>query len=324
MQELMVYAGQLDSYSQGNEILKEMIGVEVSCTQHYRVTDAYGAAASSVVNETRTLSPLQQGEVLYVQADGSFVLTRDEGWKEVKLGRFFKSGDCMEVSEERGWIRHSQYVVHLGERKIFTSTMDELIESYGPLGERLIFVSDGGVWLKNWMSDAFPKTVQILDFYHVLEYLHDFSSAHFKTTAKAKVWVQKQKEMLLKSQVKKVLHNIRRLKTTHKEAFEKIIQYFESNIERMDYSRYLKLGCGIIGSGAIESAHRTVIQHRMKQAGQRWTTTGAQRMLNLRVIKENGQWARIIDMATYGFKASIRQLMPQDVSIPAHTKSSYE
>src|SRR5690606_18276067 len=57
---------------------------------------------------------------------------------------------------------------------------------------------------------------------------------------------------------------------------------------------------GIIGSGAIESAHRTVIQHRMKQAGQRWTAQGAQNMLNLRVIKENGQWARIIHMAPMG------------------------
>lgn len=301
MQELMVYAGQLDSYNQGNEIIEKMLGVTVSSTQHYRITDAYGSAAASVVNESRTLSPLNQEEVLYVQADGSFILTRDDGWKEVKLGRFFKSGDCMEISEERSWIKHSQYAAHLGDCKTFTKTMDALIESYGCLGSRLIFISDGAVWLRNWMTDAFPKAVQILDLYHALEYLHEFANIHFKIPAHSKPWIEGQKQLLLKSQVKKVIQNIRRLKSLDQSACEKVVQYYESNIDRMDYAYYLKLGVGIIGSGAIESAHRTVIQHRMKQAGQRWTTQGAQNMLNLRVIKENGQWARIIDMATKGF-----------------------
>lgn len=298
----MVYAGQLDSYSQGAEIIEEMTGVAVSNTQHYRITDAYGAAAGSVVNESRTLSPLAGDEVLYVESDGSFILTRDEGWKEVKLGRFFKSKDCLALSEERGWIKHSQYVAHLGDSKSFTKTMDELIESYGPLGQRLIFISDGAVWLKNWITDAFPRAVQILDFYHVLEYLHEFSTAHFKVPQKARAWVEQQKQLLLESEADQVLEHIRRLKTPEKQALEKIVQYFESNLDRMDYARYLQLGCGLIGSGAIESAHRTVIQHRMKQAGQRWTMQGAQHMLNLRVIKENGQWTKIIHMATHGFK----------------------
>lgn len=301
MQELMVYSGQLDSYSRGTEIIKEMTGVEVSSTQHYRITDAYGAEAGSVVNETRTLSPLAGDEVLYVESDGSFILTR-EGWNEVKLGRFFKSGDCMKVSGERGWIKHSQYVAHLGDSKSFTRTMDELIESYGRLGQRLIFISDGAVWLKNWMTDAFPNAVQILDFYHVLEYLHEFANVHFKVPQKATAWVDQQKQLLLASEADLVLEHIRKLKTAEKQALEKIVHYFENNLDRMDYARYLQLGSGIIGSGAIESAHRTVIQHRMKQSGQRWTKQGAQHMLNLRVIKENGQWARIIDMATNGFK----------------------
>jgi len=43
----------------------------------------------------------------------------------------------------------------------------------------------------------------------------------------------------------------------------------------MDYTRYRKIGCGIIGPGAIESAHRTIIQKRLKQAGQRWGKAGA-------------------------------------------------
>jgi hypothetical protein len=58
----------------------------------------------------------------------------------------------------------------------------------------------------------------------------------------------------------------------------------------MDYKKYKQLGCGIRGSGAIESAHRTVIQKRMKLSGQRWGKQGVQNMLNIRVINKNRQW----------------------------------
>ena len=39
MQQLMTYCGQLDSYEKSNEVLKEMLQIEVSDTQIYRVTD---------------------------------------------------------------------------------------------------------------------------------------------------------------------------------------------------------------------------------------------------------------------------------------------
>ena len=66
-----------------------------------------------------------------------------------------------------------------------------------------------------------------------------------------------------------------------------IITPYQANSSRMDYQKYRQLGCGIIGSGAIESAHRTVIQKRMKPSGQRWSMVGAQNMLNLRVMNKN-------------------------------------
>ena len=40
--------------------------------------------------------------------------------------------------------------------------MDTLIESYGKLGKRLVFIADGGTWIKNWIEDAFPEAVPIL------------------------------------------------------------------------------------------------------------------------------------------------------------------
>lgn len=303
MQELMVYAGQLDSYEKCDEVIKEFTGVDVSTTQVYRVTDVYGAEVGKTVNEQPTLTTLKEEDILYVQADGSMLLTREEGWKEVKVGRFFKSSNCIHAGQKPGWISNSQYVACLGNSKEFTAIMDNLIEAYGNLNNRLIFISDGAVWIKNWIEDAFPKAVSILDYYHACEYLHAFSSTCFTDKKAEQAWVKKQKELLLESQVLLVIENIKEIAGNTKEA-EKLISYYESNKERMDYKRYQTIGCGIIGSGAIESAHRTVVQKRMKQSGQRWSLTGAQNMLNLRVVRKNLQWAKIIELTKSEFKAA--------------------
>ena len=47
------------------------------------------------------------------------------------------------------------------------------------------------------------------------------------------------------------------------------------------------IGLGIIGSGAVGSAHRTVIQKRLKLSGQRWSKRGVGNMLKLRTTKMN-------------------------------------
>jgi hypothetical protein len=42
----------------------------------------------------------------------------------------------------------------------------------------------------------------------------------------------------------------------------KLLAYLNANRSRIDYKHYQGIGCGIIGSGAIESAHRTVVQEK--------------------------------------------------------------
>ncbi|MBC6477807.1 MAG: hypothetical protein GDA56_23805 [Hormoscilla sp. GM7CHS1pb] len=45
-----------------------------------------------------------------------------------------------------------------------------------------------------------------------------------------------------------------------------------------------------IGSGKIESAHRYVIQERLKLAGSWWTVENADNMLALRILRVNNDW----------------------------------
>jgi len=57
--------------------------------------------------------------------------------------------------------------------------------------------------------------------------------------------------------------------------------YFAANAARMDYPALAAHGLPI-GSGAVESSAKNVVQHRMKRPGQRWSERGARAMLALR------------------------------------------
>ncbi len=303
MQELIVYAGQLDCYERSNEVIKQFLNVEIGHTQAHRVTDTYGEELGKTPMTERTMPPVKKQEVLYVEADGSMLLTREEGWKEVKLGRVFKSEDCIRTDGKVDFIRHSQYLAHLGSARDFTDQMDGLIESYGCLANRLAFISDGAVWIKNWIEDSFPNAVSILDYYHASEHLHAFAQDFFTDEKNRKRWSHRQLCLLWESKVDKVIDNIGQLAPNNKEA-QNLMDYYQSNKARMDYKHYRQIGCGIIGSGAIESAHRSVVQKRMKLSGQRWSRRGAQNMLNLRVTHMNGQWNKVIELTKRDFKAA--------------------
>lgn len=297
----MVYFGQLECYESCPEILEKTIGIEVGHSQIHRVADTYGKEIEKTISATRTLPPLNPTEVLYAEVDGSMIFTRDDGWKEVKVGRVFKSSDCIDPNGDQSWIKHSQYLACLSNSQSFTNKMDDLIESFGNIKERLVFISDGATWIRNWIKDAFPDAVSILDYYHAIEHLHEFTDTYFKEKEVGKKWIEKQKKLLLNSNVKQVIKNIGKLAPQNKAAKE-LISYYQANITRMDYKKYKQIGCGVIGSGAIESAHRTVVQKRMKQSGQRWSSTGAQNMLNLRVTYMNERWSNVIDMVKTNFR----------------------
>ena len=301
MQELLVYFGQLECYEKCPEILAKTIGVEVGHSQVHRAADTYGKELEKTIATTRTLSPLNSEEVLYAEVDGSMIFTRDEEWKEVKVGRIFKSSDCIDPNGNESWIRHSQDLAYLDNSQSFTDKMDGLLESFGSIKQRLVFISDGAAWIRNWIEDAFPDAISILDYFHAIEHLYQFIDSYFKEKEVAEKWAEKQKELLLNSNVNQVIINIEEL-APQNIAAKKLISYYQTNSSRMDYKKYRQIGCGIIGSGAIESAHRTVVQKRMKQSGQRWSSIGAQNMLNLRVTYMNEKWDNVIQLVKTNFK----------------------
>ena len=298
LQELVTYAGQTDCYGRCEEILEQFTTVKISSSQVYRVTDYVSESLKKEDHKTeRTLSPLSKNDILYVEPDGSMICTRNkESWKEIKLGRLFKEGDCLNPNSVSSCLQDSQYVGHFGTSADFGEKLSRVIDSYGDLKNRLVFITDGAAWIREWIADLYPVSVSILDFFHVMEHLYEFADKAFpNASSEKKEWCEKQKELLLSSDVELVLDNI---VSTHakEEDKQRLITYYQNNKKRMRYKQYRNIGCGIIGSGAIESAHRTVIQKRMKLSGQRWSTNGVENMLRLRIISMNKQWSKVIDL----------------------------
>jgi hypothetical protein len=64
---------------------------------------------------------------------------------------------------------------------------------------------------------------------------------------------------------------------------------FAENAARMDYPRFLAQQLPI-GSGAVESLCKSLIEARVKQAGLRWTPAGAQAVATLRALSLSGAW----------------------------------
>ena len=76
---------------------------------------------------------------------------------------------------------------------------------------------------------------------------------------------------------------------SHEEDRDKLVGYLEHNAYRMEYRRYRALGYQI-GSGAMESLHRTGSQKRLKIPGARWLPETSQALFDLRMLYLCGRW----------------------------------
>ena len=111
----------------------------------------------------RILPSVSLSDTLYVEADGSMIFSREEGWKEVKAARLFKASDCLHPDGKPGFIQQSHYLATLDSSKDFCATLEKLVEHYGTRSSQLVFITNGAPWLKNWIADAFRESVSILD-----------------------------------------------------------------------------------------------------------------------------------------------------------------
>ena len=287
--------GQGHVFEEGSEMLQSLLGLDISGKQIQRVSEYYGQQIEDYEqqdNEKQVLALKGPQEAVYVMFDGGMVQTRENEWMEMKVGRAFTQSSCVSVQPDRNEIMHSDYVCHLGGSKEFLQKWERHIEAYS----NKIFIADGAKWIWNYVEDAYPQSIQILDFFHAVEKLGLYANARYPMdTEYRKEWLHVQKQRLLTGGVADMIEELEQATTYSEEALQalkEVLGYYKNNESRMQYHSYLQAGY-LIGSGAMEAAHRNVVQQRLKLSGQRWSVEGAQKIVNLRAYKKSKQWGKV-------------------------------
>ncbi len=282
-QELACLLGQALPFDEASTLAEQLLGQSLSDKQIERLCHYYGEALEELADQ----EPVYQADesLHYAMMDGSMVYVRKQGWKEIKLGRVFASGDRIQ-EKKRGTIRQSNYVAHLGNHTAF-------LEKFEPLlcgKKQIVAIADGARWIWEYWDSEHPEAVQILDYYHVVEKLGNWAVQVFNNQAARQTWMCCQEERLLSDRAEEVIEAIKQLTCrTAKKQQNQLLSYLTNNLSRMRYKTYRDQGY-CIGSGAIEAAHQHVIQKRLKLSGQRWTAQGVQQVANLRVAYLSNQW----------------------------------
>lgn len=266
-------------------LVKSLLGIKVSESKVYRVckniSEQIDEAALNSPSEALLLLEANKEEVAYGMIDGSMV-PMEEGWQEVKLGRVF--GAEVKEAKELSWtIKESEYVGYRGNYKVFAEEFERLLPRESAC--KKVFITDGATWIGNWLSSSYENSTQILDFFHVCEKLAGCSV----WATEDKNWFETQKENLLLGKHKKVCKAVAKLEKMPILDKEKLLNYLINNKYRMKYDKYRKKGY-MISSGPIESAHRTVLQVRMKRSGQHWSEKGCDNMVKLRVAYRSNKF----------------------------------
>ena len=269
LQELVVFCGQNHVFEDASEQLAKLAGVEVTAKQVERLTHAYGELIEINLENQDTQRPLNEA-LHYCMVDGGMVLTREDDWKEMKLARVFEAKAHMPESERRNFIRNSTYAAHLGGCQPFFRKLENTTDSL----KNMVWVCDGAKWIWNWVDSSYPESIQILDYFHCNEKLHEFAREAIKNPKHRKDWIKEQQELLMADEAKIVIANVSLMpcKGKAQQKQRTLLTYYENNLKRMKYKTYKEQGL-LIGSGPMEAAHRHVIQTRMKLSGQRSMTT---------------------------------------------------
>lgn len=298
LQENLCLLGQSGVFEDGSALLEKLLGLNMSAKQIQRVSESYGALIeekekNSIANE-EGLKAEKEKALTYVMVDGSMIFTREEGWKEIKVGRIFSADSIVHVQEKRKEIMQSSYVCHIGKHTDFLAKVNNQAEHY----LNKICIGDGAKWIWNWADDTYPDMVQILDLFHALEKLSEYAKAQYPDIVEKNKWIETQKELLLTDKVATVINTVAETitKTTEaKSTQDALVNYYTNNQKRMQYGTYKAKGY-CLGSGAIESAHRNIVQQRLKLSGQRWSLNGAQQIVNLRAYHKSNRWDEVVEL----------------------------
>jgi hypothetical protein len=268
------------------------------------------AAAERVEAEREPAGAVEEAAgTRVVMADGVMLRYRDD-WHEVKVGLVAGCAPGWPAAGARPGQEHALLgpsylaarapaeafgpllLAEAARRGALTVVDWEHAPGGGP-GDRLpalavlrevVVLGDGAPWIWRLAEEHFGRRVEIVDWFHAAEHLWAAARAlHGAGTPAAAAWAKEATDLLWDAGAGPVRRLLEAAEPPDAEAAEALRlerRYFAANAGRMDYPACRARGLPI-GSGAVESAAKHLVQARMKRAGMRWSERGARAILAL-------------------------------------------
>lgn len=307
----VAYAGQMaPSFEAAEQGLDYLAGLKVSASLIRQVTEETGnkvhkqqmeEAEQVVARLEEAISAVlpheQKPGTLYVMADGSQVNTREQGqdgssWKEMKLGLVYSDDHVLTRKGGQSVLVNKEYVTYFGgvddfKKLLFNAAIRARYGTY----EKTVVIGDGAHWIWNMCDELFPDAIQVLDYYHMCENVYNYARYLYPSdNSRMTQWAESIIIRIEKGELEGVLTSIpAAIDTKLPKGVPNLRNYLSNNRKRMNYSALQKEGLKV-GSGAVESGNKKVIQQRMKQSGMRWNVKSGQSVASLRAKNASGRW----------------------------------
>ncbi len=305
LQEAMTRLGAKLPYEQAQEEIKSFCHTLVSEPTIRRHTTGNGRAGEAIVKaetkqiERGEISSESQPSKILISADGAYIALTGGEWREVKT---VSIGEFETVIQADGAEK-----VQTGSLSYFSRSYRARDFEYYALPEvyrrglanagLVVTVNDGAEWIQNFVDYHCDDAVRILDFSHAQGYLADAGKAVYgEETDTFQAWFRENSHTLKHTGQQQVLISLEQLhqqadQPQDREIIDDCLAYLRKREPMLNYPHFLQQGYPI-GSGCVESAHKVVVQSRMKQAGMRWAEANVDPMLSLRNLICNDRWSQ--------------------------------
>ncbi len=215
-------------------------------------------------------------------------------WREPVLVAIYQVDDKGKKTKDRPWYEGTLE----GWDAAFGIALDLLCYLGARHARELVVAGDGAAVIWDRVDDligavGIPKgRVKLFaDFWHAVQHLHAVADLMCSWTPEERArWVRARRRELFEGRIDDLVAGIqqhavgRNARKIAKEA-----DYFWTRAHLMQYGELRAAGLPI-GTGAVESAIRRVVNLRMKGAGVFWQEANAERMLLLRCRLKAGRW----------------------------------
>ncbi len=305
---LVTALGSATDFREASDLLAQTTGLVLSRETVRRETEAAGtdradaqaAAATRFAAGTEPAVADPAPGVLVAETDGVMVRYLD-GWHEVKLGvvgGWLATPDPHPAAPP-GHLLAPSYVAARQDSAAFAPRLGAEVARRGGLAvvgwhgvhqgvaalRPVVLLGDGAKWIWVTIADQFGTVTEIVDFYHACEHLTTVAGLLYGPgSAAATAWATARREELLTEGVDTILPQLKAPDDLSEEARKTLTTeqgYFRANRARLQYPTFRAAGLPI-GSGAVESSAKHLIQQRLKRAGMRWSDAGGRALIALR------------------------------------------